>query len=92
MRGAKLTRDPTGASPVRVVQLPPGQPHGVALAHQARVHRTAVRVPFTALSEFQFHTEGLGAFLALPVSPADIVTAVSRLLAIAVWPPLTPPI
>ena len=65
------------------IRFPPGQPHGVALARQARAHRPAVRVLFTALPEFQVHTEGLGAFLALPVSPADIVTAAARLLAIA---------
>ena len=64
------------------IRFPPGQPHGVALSRHARAHRPAVRVLFVALPELQFHTEGLGAFLAVPVSPADIVTAVSRLLAI----------
>ena len=65
------------------IRFPPGQPHGVALSRHTRAHRPAVRVLFTALPELQVHTEGLGAFLAVPVSPADIVTAVSRLLAIA---------
>ena len=65
------------------IRFPPGQPHGVALARHARAHRPAVRVLFAALPEFQVHTEGLGAFLAVPVSPADIAMAVARLLAIA---------
>ena len=64
------------------IRFPPGQPHGIALSHRARTGRPSVRVLFTALPELRIHTEGLGTFLALPVSPADIVAAVSRLLAI----------
>jgi DNA-binding NtrC family response regulator len=73
------------------IRFPAGQPHGVALSHQARMGHPGVRVLFTALPEFRCHTEGLGTFLPLPVSPPDVVLAVSRLLANAVLPPLTPP-
>jgi DNA-binding NtrC family response regulator len=64
------------------IRFPPRQPHGVALSRQARSHCPAVRALFVALPELRIHAEGLGTFLALPASPADIVAAVSRLLAI----------
>lgn len=68
------------------IQFAPGHPHGIALAHQARVHRPEARVLFVARPEFQFHAAGLGTFLPLPVNPAEIVATVSRLLAITEQP------
>ena len=63
------------------VRFAPGRPNGVTLARLARIKRPGIKVLFTALPEFQKYTEGLGDFMALPVSAADVVQAVRRLLA-----------
>ena len=51
----------------------------VSLAQMAKSKRPEMRVLFTAAPEFADHTAGIGDFLPLPVSPADLVEAVARL-------------
>jgi DNA-binding NtrC family response regulator len=62
------------------VRFPEGQPHGVALARMARMKRPGVKVLFVALPELRAHTEDVGEFLPMSVSPAEIVEAVERML------------
>jgi DNA-binding NtrC family response regulator len=57
-----------------------GKPHGVALAHRALANRPAVRVLFTESPELQPFAADLGAFLAVPITPAEVVREVNRLL------------
>ena len=61
------------------VLFPLGTPHGISLAQMAKSKRPEMRVLFTAAPEFADHTAGIGDFLPLPVSPADLVEAVARL-------------
>ena len=58
-----------------------GTPNGISLARMARLKKPGIRVLFAALAENQEHTEGLGEFLALPVTGPEIVAAVKRILA-----------
>jgi hypothetical protein len=46
----------------------------------ARQKQPGVRVLFVAPRELAPHTEGLGAFMAVPVTVANVVTAVTRML------------
>ena len=62
------------------IEFAKGKLNGVALARMARIKRSRIKVLFTALPEFERHTEGLGMFMVAPVPISDIVTAVSRLL------------
>ena len=57
----------------------PGKSHGVALALRARSNRLGIRVLFTALPEHARHVEGVGAFMAMPVSVPQVADAVERL-------------
>jgi DNA-binding NtrC family response regulator len=74
-----------GASRVDIlitrVQFGPGQPHGIALAHSARARCPGLRVLFVAQPQFAGDAEGLGLFLALPVSVPEVAEAVGRMLA-----------
>ena len=63
------------------VRFPAGSPHGVALALHARDARPGVRVLFMAVPELRSHAEGLDMVMLLPVTPAEIVATVARLLA-----------
>lgn len=63
------------------VTFPEGTPHGVSLALMARLKQPGVRVLFAAVRDYQEHTEGLGEFLAMPVTEKEIVAMVERLLA-----------
>jgi len=63
------------------VTFPEGTPHGVALARIARVKKPGVRVLFAARDENREHTEGLGEFLAMPVTGPEIVATAKRMLA-----------
>ena len=62
------------------VAFPLGTPNGVALAHLARTKKPGLRILFIARDENRMHTEGIGEFLALPATGAEIVAAVERLL------------
>jgi hypothetical protein len=42
--------------------------------------RTAVKVVFVARAEYELHTEGLGAFLPMPLDPHFLVDPVARML------------
>jgi DNA-binding NtrC family response regulator len=63
------------------VRFPEGTPHGVALASMALTQKRAVRVLFVAREENREHTEGLGEFLAVPVTGPELVATVNRMLA-----------
>ena len=65
------------------VRFPEGTPHGVSLASMALMKKPGVRVLFVARDENREHTEGLGEFLAVPVTGAELVTTVKRMLAAA---------
>jgi DNA-binding NtrC family response regulator len=62
------------------VQFPVGKPNGLAVARMARVKRPEIRVIFTAQPEFARYAEGVGVFMPRPVSVADVVATVERLL------------
>jgi hypothetical protein len=57
-----------------------GPPHGVALALMARQKRPGVRVLFVGSRELPPHTEGVGVFMAVPVTVADVANAATRML------------
>ena len=63
------------------VTFPEGTPNGVALARMARVKKRGVRVLFAARDENREHTEGVGEFVAVPVTGPEIVARVKRMLA-----------
>ncbi len=63
------------------VAFPVGKPNGVSLARMARVKKPGVRVLFAARDENRQHTEGLGEFLAVPVTGPEIVATAARILA-----------
>jgi DNA-binding NtrC family response regulator len=62
------------------VTFPEGTPNGVSLARMARMKKPGVRVLFAARDENREHTEGVGEFLAVPVTGADLVAMVERML------------
>jgi CheY-like chemotaxis protein len=62
------------------VQFSPGQPNGVALARMVRFRLPRSKVLFVALPERREHTEGVGELLPTPVTAAEILAAVDRLL------------
>jgi hypothetical protein len=64
--------------------LPEGTPNGVSLARMARMKKPGVRVLFAARDENREHTEGVGEFLAVPATGADLVAMVERMLVEAV--------
>jgi DNA-binding NtrC family response regulator len=63
------------------VRFPEGTPHGISLASMALTKKQAVRVLFVAREENREHTEGLGEFLAVPVTGPELVATVNRMLA-----------
>ena len=63
------------------VMFPAGQPNGVSLARMTRVKRPGVKVLFVASPERQEHTEGVGELLPTPVTTAQVVEMVRRMLA-----------
>jgi DNA-binding NtrC family response regulator len=58
-----------------------GHPHGISLALSARNRRPEVQILFVARSIFQKDAEGIGEFLALPVSVPEVAESVARILA-----------
>ena len=62
------------------VRFPEGTPHGVSLAGMALMKKPGMRVLFIARDENREHTKGLGEFLAVPVTGAEIVATVKRML------------
>lgn len=62
------------------VRYAPGKPNGIALALMARRKRPGIRMLFAVLPEFEVNAAGLGEFLAMPVSVAEVVETVLRLL------------
>ena len=63
------------------VMFPEGTPHGISLACLARMKKPGVRVLFVARDENREHTEGIGEFLAMPVTGPAIAATVKRILA-----------
>lgn len=62
------------------VAFPSGMQAGLALALMARRARPDIKIVFAARPEFRDSAHGLGEFLALPVSVADLVATVQRLM------------
>jgi DNA-binding NtrC family response regulator len=62
------------------VAFPAGQPNGISLARMARLKRSGIEVIFAGRAENGRHTDGLGAFLATPLSEVDLLTAVDTAL------------
>jgi DNA-binding NtrC family response regulator len=56
-----------------------GTIHGIALARMAKVKCLDIRILFIDLPEKQEHTDGIGAFVALPVEVPDLIRAIERL-------------
>jgi DNA-binding NtrC family response regulator len=65
---------------VTQVRFAPQMPNGVSVALMARRQRPDMKVLFVALAEYKAHTEGIGEFMALPVSIPELVLSVKRLL------------
>ena len=65
---------------VTCVEFQPGKPNGIALALMARTKRPGIKVLLTGPLELAHHAEGIGHFMAAPVSVAEIVAAAVRLL------------
>jgi DNA-binding response OmpR family regulator len=63
------------------MSFPPGSPHGASLASMARRKIPGLKVLFVAQPERREHTEGLGEFMAAPVSIPELVKRVSAMLA-----------
>lgn len=59
----------------------PGKPHGIALARSAQFKRPEIKVLFVARPQFRKDAEGIGLFLPLPVTVAEVAEAVGKLLA-----------
>jgi hypothetical protein len=62
------------------VRFPPGKPHGVALARWAKSKQPGVRVLFVAQPAMETYAEGLGLFLAAPVSAPKVAEIAARVL------------
>jgi DNA-binding NtrC family response regulator len=62
------------------IEFQPGKSNGVALARMARSRQPGIRVLFIALPEYAAHADGVGTFLAIPVSISDVTEALRRLL------------
>ncbi len=56
-------------------------PHGLSLALMAQDKRPGTKVLFTALEKYRADTDGIGAFMPLPVSAEDVAAAARALLA-----------
>ena len=75
-----LAEDRRVAALITRVRFPPGDPHGIALAHRARTNHPGVLVVFMAALEMKPHTEELGFFVPTPISPSAVAAAVDRML------------
>lgn len=76
-----LEAAPTVELLITRISFSPGSPHGVALAMMARQRIPNLKVLFVARPEDQEHTEGIGEFMAAPVSIPELVKRVSTMLA-----------
>jgi DNA-binding NtrC family response regulator len=63
------------------VDFSPGKPHGIALAHSARMRRPTIRVLIVARPEYAEDAAGVGLFLPYPVDVPTVAEAVVRMLA-----------
>jgi DNA-binding NtrC family response regulator len=62
------------------MRFPPGRPQGISLARVLKTKRPELKILFTAQPELAEHAEGIGEFLALPVSMTALVATVDRIL------------
>jgi DNA-binding NtrC family response regulator len=63
------------------VDFGPGKPHGIALAHSARMRRPTIRVLIVARPEYAEDAAGVGLFLPYPVDAPTVAETVERMLA-----------
>ena len=59
---------------------PQGQPNGQSLGRMARLKRPGVKVLFVARPENRENADGIGEFLAIPITGPELVEAVKRAL------------
>jgi DNA-binding NtrC family response regulator len=64
-------------------RFPEETPHGVSLACMALTKKPGLRVLFVARDENRALTEGVGEFLAVPVTGPELVATVERMAAAA---------
>jgi DNA-binding response OmpR family regulator len=62
------------------VRFPKGNPHGVALAHKARVNHAGIRILFAASPETRHHTGGLGEFLEMPAGIPEVLARIAAMV------------
>jgi len=62
------------------IQFAPSKPHGIALAHCARMASRDVKVLFVASPEFRSLTEGIGVLLPTPTDVPRMLRAAAHLL------------
>jgi hypothetical protein len=65
---------------VTCLNFPPGKPNGIALGCMARLKRPDIRVLFVGPSEFEKFADGVGTFMASPVTVPQVVEGVLRML------------
>jgi DNA-binding NtrC family response regulator len=58
----------------------PGKPNGIALGRMARLKRPGIRVLFVGPADFENLAEGLGTFMASPVTVPQVVEGILRTL------------
>jgi DNA-binding NtrC family response regulator len=62
------------------IRYPSGKQNGISLALMARRKVAGIKVLFVALPDTKEFIDDLGEFLAMPVSAAEVVAAVHRML------------
>jgi len=62
------------------VDFPKGTPNGISLARMAKMKKRGIRVLFAARDENREHTDGVGELLPVPITGAEIVATVKRML------------
>jgi hypothetical protein len=76
---------------VTCLDFAPGKPNGIALGCMARLKRPGIRILFVGPADLEKFAEGLGTFLASPVTVPQVVEGVLRALDTAPdlrWTPL----
>jgi DNA-binding NtrC family response regulator len=65
---------------VTSVNFAPGKPNGIALARMTRRRRPDIKVLFVGAAGLERYTDGVGKFMPVPISEAELVGAATRLL------------
>jgi DNA-binding response OmpR family regulator len=62
------------------VRFPKGNPHGVALAHNARANHPDIGILFAASQEMRHHIIGIGEFLAMPAGMPEVLARIEAMV------------